>query len=193
MKIAFTGTSSTGKTTLANRLMALPSFVEIVGEFVKEDARSLLRSLGHTSMDDMSRSELRTFQELYLEQKSTNERRRNRFLVDRSYADVAAYWLVRDSFDLPKEKQRSFERRCCELAQGYDLHVYFPFGQIPFRSDGYRSEDLDFHRRIDEKIHELLQEWDLTLIEISSSDLDSRLRQTQLAVSQLPSDGARIY
>jgi nicotinamide riboside kinase len=191
MKIALTGSSSTGKTTQAKRLMEIPSFADVVGEFVTEDARSLLRSLGHTSMDAMSRTDLRRFQELYLEQKSNNERSRERFLADRSYVDVAAYWLVRDSFDLPLSKQQSFERRCRELARGYDLHIHFPFGQIPFASDGYRSEDLDFHRRIGAKILELLRDWDVKFVSIESSDLESRLRQILLAVSQLSTDGAK--
>lgn len=189
MKIALTGSSSTGKTTLARRLMEIRSFADVVGEFVTEDARSLLRSLGHTSMDAMSRAELRRFQELYLEQKANNERNHERFLADRSYVDVAAYWLVRDSFDLPLNMQQSFEGRCRELVSGYDLHIHFPFGQIPFASDGYRSEDLEFHQNIGTKIHELLREWGVKFISIESPDIESRLEQVLHAVSRLSTHG----
>ena len=182
MKIALTGSSSTGKTTLANELMKSEMFAELVGEFIFEDARSLLRSLGHKSMDDMSRIELRRFQEAYLKQKSENEVGRNRFLVDRSFADVAAYWLVRDSFDLSYEIQEAFARQCRELALSYDLHVYFPLGQIPFDADGYRSENQDFHERIGSKIHELLNDWGMPYLTIESQDLEARVQQVLAAV-----------
>lgn len=188
MKIAFTGSSSTGKTTLARQLMENEQFVGVVGEFVTEDARSLLQSLGHSSMDNMSRDELRRFQLRYLEQKLANETNRRKFLVDRSYVDVAAYWLVRDSFDLPIERQESFANRCRELAGSYDLHVHFPFGVIPFASDGFRSESVDFHRRIADKIHELLNSWGISFISIESNDLPQRMQQVVSRVAELARD-----
>lgn len=187
MKIAFTGSSSTGKTTLANRLMGGAAFSEIVGDFVTEDARSLLRSLGHSSMDNMTRKELRAFQQLYFTQKAEHEMNRTRFLVDRSFVDVAAYWLVRDAFDLPIADQSEFENKCRTLAHAYDLHVHFPIGQIPFASDGYRSDDIDFHRRIAEMIEQLLAKWNVRFISITSSDLDSRTQQVLNAVKTFDS------
>lgn len=80
MRIALTGSSSTGKTTLGKRLMENRRCADAVGEFVNEDARSLLRSLGHGNMDRMSRAELRQFQNLYFLQISQNEATRERFL-----------------------------------------------------------------------------------------------------------------
>lgn len=181
MKIALTGSSSSGKTTLARSLMENPKFVELAGEFVTEDARSLLRTLGHQSMDEMTRAEQREFQERYLEQKAANELDRECFLVDRSYVDVAAYWLVRDGFDLPLDEQERFEHTCCELARNYDIHIHFPFGQISFASDGYRSEDVEFHERIATKIHDLLRGWDIEHVTIESPNLEARLKQVLVA------------
>jgi nicotinamide riboside kinase len=187
MKIAFTGSSSTGKTTLAKRLMGVASFSERVGDFITEDARSLLRSLGHSSMDNMHREELRVFQQLYYTQKADHEMNRTRFLVDRSFVDVAAYWLVRDAFDLPIVDQSEFENKCRTLALAYDLHIHFPIGQIPFTSDGYRSEDIDFHSRIAEMIEQVLAKWSVRFISITSSDLDSRVQQVLNAVETFDS------
>lgn len=189
MKVALTGSSSTGKTTLARKLMEDHRFVGIVHEFVTEDARSLLRSLGHTSMDNMSREDLRQFQKLYLNQKSTNEEHRESFLVDRSFVDVAAYWLVRDSFDLPLREQASLESECKALANAYDLHVHFPFGQIPFKRDGYRSEDLTFHQKIADKIHSLLVNWGVRYVTICSSNLEERIQQVLSEVKKLSQKG----
>src|SRR4051812_17933176 len=105
MRIAFTGTSSTGKTTLARELMRVPEFANVVGTFLTEDARALLRELAHKSMDTMSRDELRRFQEEYFQRKAKKEQGAGSFLVDRSFVDVAAYWLVRDTVDLPPNVQ----------------------------------------------------------------------------------------
>jgi len=182
MKIAFTGSSSTGKTTLAKRLMGVEAFSDRVGDFITEDARSLLCSLGHSSMDNMNREELRAFQQLYFKQKAEHEMNQTRFLVDRSFVDVAAYWLVRDAFDLPTVDQSEFENICRAIACAYDLHIHFPIGQIPFTSDGYRSEDVDFHRRIAEMIELLLAKWNVNFVSIISADLDSRTQQVLNAV-----------
>tara|TARA_R110002111_G_scaffold4958_2_gene25836 strand:+ start:5740 stop:6324 length:585 start_codon:yes stop_codon:yes gene_type:complete len=188
MKIAFTGSSSTGKTTLAKRLMQHQEFANVVGNFITEDARSLLESFGHKSMDNMSRDELRKFQKCYLDQKIANEKSRDSFLVDRSYVDVAAYWLVRDSYDLPLIEQTDFENKCRDLAASYDLHIQFPFDQIPFISDGYRSKDLDFHRDIAMKIQYLLDKWGCKYISIESPVIEKRIDQVLLILSDYSHD-----
>ena len=112
---------------------------------------------------------------------------RTRFLVDRSFLDVAAYWLVRDAFDLPIADQSEFENQCRTLARAYDLHVHFPIGQIPFASDGYRSEDIYFHHSIAEMIETLLARWQIRFISIASSDLDSRTQQVLNAIETFDS------
>ena len=177
MRIAFTGSSSTGKTTLAREVMRIPEFEVLVGRFLTEDARALLREMGHTSMDEMSREDLRSFQRRYYDQKSENEKRFESFLVDRSFVDVAAYWLVRDAFDLEPKDRDALVLSCEAGARLYDLHFYFPIGSIPFISDGYRSERIDFHERIDAAIRDLCIQWRITLIPIASPNLKQRIEQ----------------
>lgn len=185
MKVAFTGSSSTGKTTLARRLERRADFSVRFGQVVGEDARSLLRAMGHMSMDEMSRDELREFQRRYFDRKATKESLLQSFLVDRSFVDVAAYWLVRDSHDLPSPERDGLVASCEKLAKGYDLHVYFPMGVVPFQSDGYRSEDSTFHRRIDAKIAELLSLWKLRTIRLAGRTPEEREDELMLAVADL--------
>jgi nicotinamide riboside kinase len=174
MKLALTGSSSTGKTTLALELARCPNFS--ISEFVSADSRSLLEELGYHSMDQMTRDELREFQYLYLERKLAIEADRDSFITERSTVDVAAYWSVRDAYDLPAVTRNSYIDRCRLHALSYDLHVYLPFGVIPFVFDGYRSEDLSFHRAIDQQIKMYLHDWGIQYITVVPTDLESRLK-----------------
>src|SRR5437773_680930 len=99
MKIALTGSSSTGKTTLAHLLTDHEVLSEL--KYVTADSRALLEKMGYRSMDRMTRDQLREFQTAYLECKLNIEGNIESYITERSTVDVAAYWLVRDAFDLP--------------------------------------------------------------------------------------------
>lgn len=175
MRIAFTGSSSTGKTTLGDRLQADPRFVQLVPKHIATDARYLLRKLGHKNMDKMSNGDLRQFQEAYLSRKLELESSQDGYFADRSFVDIAAYWLERDSVDVSPEERQSLVERCRVEATRYDLHIYFPFGLVPFTSDGYRSEDVEMHRCIDKRIRSLLDDWNLKYICLGTDSLEARV------------------
>jgi nicotinamide riboside kinase len=175
MKLALTGSSSSGKTTLIMSVLAHPLLANTSVTFCTTDARQLLQTLGHHSMDRMSRTEMREFQLLYYFKKTLVEEGQDNFVTDRSFVDVAAYWLERDAFDLSQTVQTLLTAQCRQGARKYDLHVYLPFGIIPFRSDGYRSEDLSLHRRIDTRIKTLLKEWNIKFIELATSNHQDRV------------------
>lgn len=183
MRIALTGTSSTGKTTLAHQLMATSAFTNIIPNLITEDARQLLRSLGHRSMDVMTPAELRQFQQLYLEKKIATEFQRSDYLVDRSYVDVAAYFLVRDSREMDTASVQSYVETCRVHALDYDLHFFLPYGRIPFKLDGYRSEDLAFHAAIDRQIQTLLEQWNIYTVRVSALDIGDRVREVLRVLS----------
>ena len=138
------------------------------------DARGLLDSLGHTSMDLMSPDSLRTFQRQYLARKLELEKGKDHYFTDRSFVDVAAYWIVRDSAGLSTEECETVIEQCRLAAARYDLHVYFPFGVISFKSDGYRSEDYEGHRKIDDCIQGLLEKWSISFLRLVGDDLQAR-------------------
>lgn len=177
MRIAFTGTSSTGKTTIADRLMADARFTPRAPKFVTADARAMLRAQGHASMDAMSRQELLAFQYGYLRHKLVSEAGVDGYLTDRSFVDVAAYWLERDSFGVDEAESHQFVAQCEAAARRYDLHVYFPVGVIAFQDDGYRSRNLQFHARIDARITGLLADWGIDAMVLRSADIDERVEE----------------
>lgn len=183
MKLTLTGSSSTGKTTLALELSRCPNLS--IPEFVSADARTLLDEMGHHSMDRMTREELREFQLLYLERKLAMEAQCASFITERSTVDVAAYWLVRDAFDLPEAERNSYIERCRIHSLSYDLHVYLPFGVIPFIFDGYRSEDVSFHEAIDDQIKTLLREWGIHYMSLDTINLESRVETVVAAIKRL--------
>ncbi|MFZ0943940.1 MAG: ATP-binding protein [Syntrophobacteraceae bacterium] len=174
MKIAFTGTSCTGKTTLSYLLREEPWVKSHLPLFITVDARSLLTSRGFQSVDRMSPHELRDFQTEYLSKKIHTEDGQDNYITDRSFVDVAAYWIERDAEGLPLSDVEPYVERCREEVKRYDTHFYFPFGIIQFESDGFRSEDLDFHTRIDLRIQKLLKEWNLRVETLNSRNLLER-------------------
>jgi nicotinamide riboside kinase len=182
MVIALTGSSSTGKTTLSRSLMKEPEFRKHVDDFLTTDARSILKEMGHQSMDRMEREELRQFQRTYLARKQKMEEGRTRYLTDRSFVDVAAYWLRRDAEGLGPEAKAEVVEACRVGAQKYDLHIYCPFDVVGFESDGYRSENIQHHREIGEQIALFLSAWGVRFITLDTAEHHERVRRVLEAV-----------
>src|SRR5258708_39608971 len=89
LRIAITGASSTGKTTLTKALMRDRRFSSIVETLIPERARTLLESLGHASFDEMAREELRDLQHRLFLLKLEEESKSDSYLVDRSFVDMS--------------------------------------------------------------------------------------------------------
>ncbi len=176
MKIAFTGVSSTGKTTLAEELFKDRGIKSVLYEHLTVDARAILKNMGHKSMDKMTKEQLQKFQLLYLNKKILLEKGKECFLVERSFVDIAAYWIERDSIGAPSDVTNLLLEKCRNQSKKYDLHVYFPFGVIPFEEDGYRSENMESHFRVDARILQLLTQWQLEpILTLNYPELSKRL------------------
>lgn len=174
MKIAFTGNSSTGKTTLIKELFKYNDFKSFKLSFFTTDARSLLNAMGAKQMDLMTNTETIAFQKLYFQKKRDDELGKDNFIVDRSFVDVASYWLIREcknDFSLAKD----LVMKSKVLSMKYDIHFYFPYGIIPFKSDGYRSENEIQRKEIGSQIKIFLDEWNLRYISLDTSDLKKRV------------------
>ena len=176
MRVAFTGASSTGKTTLALELMKHPPFRSVVGEFVPSEGASLLRQLGFGGLDDLTQSQTAHFQLAYFVRKFSGEVDRDRCLVDRSFVDVAAHWLERDTVGSSEFIQRLLVEPCRLLARQYDAHFYFPAGLIPFEADGWRSTDIQLQQRLGGRIESLLREWRIPYATITTTDVSERVQ-----------------
>lgn len=175
MIIGVCGSSSTGKTTLLDALSREPLFIQKVPNRTHVDARAILRNMGQQSMDKMTQAQLQLFQRTFIQEKMKLEADLTNFCVDRTFVDVAAFWICRDA---PRGGIRFSDEvveLCRAKAASYALHVFLPFGVIPFKSDGYRSEDLTSHQRISDCMRELLNEWELKWVELDQPDLQWRV------------------
>lgn len=185
MRVALTGSSSTGKTTLAVRLHANSEFRGRIPTYCSTDARELLKSMGHGSIDEMQPEELRDFREHYYLRKLEIEAPQDNFLTDRSFVDVAAYWIELDAVELSPAQRQPFVERCLRAAAAYDLHVYCPFGLIPFEPSMRRSRSQVLHRRVDRRIRGLLEVCRFKMICLAMLDFDERVAAVSRAIAQL--------
>src|ERR1051325_6266395 len=178
MRIAFTGSSSTGKTTLARALSEDPQFTSIVPQFFDSTRYVTPREFGYEQADEMPGNIRREWRMKYFEQKKRAEQWRDGFITDRSFVDIAAYWMVFDCAD-DQSRRNAMELSCRELAERYDMHFYFPTGLVPRERGGRRSQDERLHRGIDLQILDLLRQWKLPFISLSDPRLDERVRSVR--------------
>jgi nicotinamide riboside kinase len=148
------------------------------------DSRAILRRLGHMDMDRMTQTETAAFQREYFERKLALEHAEDAFLTERSFVDVAAYWVERDS---PGDTDGPFVAACHQAVARYDLHIYCPWGVIPFAGDGYRSADLTLHERFDARVRSFLVQWALPAVALVTADLGSRVAQVEDALRRIKS------
>jgi len=179
MKIALTGASSTGKSTLAKEVLALYPNLRAINV----DARGLIAEHGCTNVSDMSPDQYKRFQIAYIERKLSLERAESDYITERSFVDAFVYWRYHCTNISDAADNNRMLGICKSWASRYDLHIYLPFGQIPFSADGYRHNSLDYHYDIGADIKILLQEWRLNFIECVSADLTDRILVCQKALN----------
>ncbi len=155
VKVAFVGSFSTGKTTLANlfaREWDIPLLPEVARQVVE---------LGFP-LDQRATAETETL--IFLKQWRA-EAVHDRFVADRSIYDVLAYadWVMEHNRDHRKENHLWFESReiaMLELRARYDYVFYLPI-EFPIVLDGLRPDDTAFQADIDRRIRHLLQTADV--------------------------------
>lgn len=164
-----------GKTSLTEALMQDRRFSGLVDTMIPERARSLLQSQGYVNFNAMTRQELRNFQRKLFLLKQKEECAADSYLVDRTFVDMAATWLERDTFDHPIDVQNELVIPCRDLAKRYTIQFYLPNQVLAFDHDGIRESDLSLHNRIDIRIQQYLDEWELQYISIQASSLERRV------------------
>lgn len=189
MRIAFAGASSTGKTTVAKRLLENEMFSNLIGDskdlFLTIDARSILTSKKFSCLDNMTHNEKKHFQEIYLKEKIKKEKFKDNYLTDRSFVDLAAYWRENDPEVRTSGESGNYYKKCKLNVVRYDIHFYFPFGTIRFTPDGFRSFDLDYNKSIDKNIRYFLELWDINYVVMNELDIESRVHVVLNKMSQL--------
>ena len=186
MRIAISGSSSTGKTTLVKALSKQGVLQRFGLEAIWTDERALLRAMGFKDTAAMKEEELRTFQTRFVQQKIENEQGRDNFITEHSYVDCAAYWVVRDRIQTPASVQEDdLTARCRQFASLYAIHILLPFGAVPFQPDGYRSTDVHLHRRIANQITQFLASWQLPHVVLQEPNLKGRVQAVADVLGQI--------
>jgi nicotinamide riboside kinase len=171
MKIAFVGSFSTGKTTLAN-LFAREWHVPLLPEVARE-----VVALGFP-LDQTATAETETL--IFLKQWRA-EATHGAFVADRSIYDVLAYadWVMEHNQEERKENHLWLESRAIatlDLRARYDEVFYLPV-EFPIVLDGLRPDDTGFQADVDRRIRALLDGEDVAFHTLSGTVED---RQEQV-------------
>lgn len=164
MKIAFTGSSSTGKTTLAKALEE-----KLILKYINVDSRKIIDDLNHSNIDNLNEQEFIDFQKLWLNEKLVNEKSIDNFITDRTYIDAIAYMQNRNINNI------ELFNKYIKNMDIYDFIFYLPIGRIPFFDDGYRSKNEESNKNVDKLIIELLEKYSIKYHKIVLPDLESSL------------------
>jgi len=165
MRIALTGSSSTGKTTLAKEISKIRKTLK----YLTVDARNIIESYNIINIDDLSNINFMLFQKEWIIQKRNNELTIKDFITDRSFIDPLAYMEDRNIVD------NILGQKCISYMGDYDIIFYIPFGNIPFKSDGYRFDDIARHKKIDKNIQILLDKNKIKYYKIKDLSVEDRL------------------
>jgi len=152
MKIAFTGCSGTGKSTLARdvaRMLKVPAIVGTAKELLEEHHYSWGWHGQVERFIEQNGLQLRLF-----DMQKNREDEHESFVTDRAGVEQAAYAIIESrqtaekQFDLP-----GFLDRCRDYMSHYDMIFYIPWnGGITDHESGYRFS-------VDAIIQRLLSRW----------------------------------
>ena len=179
MKVAFVGSFSTGKTTLANLFAKewdYPLLPEVAREVVE---------LGFP-LDQNATAETETL--IFLKQWHA-ESVHDHFVADRSVYDVLAYadWVMQHEREPRKEDHLWIEARkiaLLDLRARYD-HVFYLPVEFPIVLDGLRPDDPGFQADIDGRIRRLLESADVAY-EVLTGSVEARREQVRAKVGGVP-------
>lgn len=178
MRIALTGASSTGKTTLLNDLLRTAVFKRTKIVKSQLDVRKILHAMGiRADGKNANRQQLRDFQWALLEEKIRQESVLGSYITDRSTVDMAAYWITRDAINGIDADGERYLEKCQSYASRFDVHIYLPFGKIPFNEDGQRPIGRVYNENSCKAIQELLEKWNLPHVTLIKTEPHERVEE----------------
>lgn len=169
LKIAFTGSHCTGKTTLLNDVKdALQS--NIVVNDVTEVARKIIEKGYPLNMDATIDSYVHYIND-QLEAEKTKMEGCDVFISDRTLLDPVAYAMVNSKLPRPYIPQYFIEMMkniWLMEKEKYDIYIYFPV-EFELEMDGVRPFDENYRRQIDDMIVKLLEDNGIKYVKITGN------------------------
>ena len=170
MKIALSGSDSTGKTTLAEEI-GKRFGIPVIGEYARETATNM----GIQDLRGLNPDQAYDFQWRILERKLAEEDKHDTFIADRSVADNIAYYLRWCSRDIDDERNKVYVDRCQERLHYYDHIMVLPPGVIPLENDGFRSSKIYYQYEIHCSILGILTDNKIGWVALNEPELESRI------------------
>lgn len=167
MRIAFTGTHCTGKTTLLKDICRRASESNIKISYVTEVARGIINRGYPLNMDANIDSYIH-----YINDQLSEENNKinlcDIFISDRTLLDPVAYAIVNSHLPRPYIPQYFIDmmKKVWLLEkEKYDLYIYFPI-EFEMEIDGVRPFDEKYRRDIDRQILFLLEENNINFVKM---------------------------
>lgn len=172
MKIALSGSGSTGKSTLAKT--ASKEFnIPLIPEF----AREVAQDMNIQNIRTMNTNQSYTFQTNILDRKFAEEEKYETFISDRSTADNAAYYFRWCCRDIDDKKNKIYIERCFKHLKTYDKIILLPWNSIPLHDDGFRSTKLYYQYEIHCLILGILNDQRIDYEIMQEISINSRLQK----------------
>lgn len=168
MKLAFTGTHSTGKTTLVREISHSIS-ARYTQKYVTEVARKII-GRGYSLGDKATEEAYLHYISDQLEEEHDMDSY-DLFVSDRTLLDPLAYMLVNKEYSCPVISEyliRMMENIWLMEQKKYDWYVYFPI-EFPLVEDGIRPHGNRYREAVDEMIYFLLQKNNIRYITVNGS------------------------
>lgn len=179
MRIAFSGSAGTGKSTIAEMTAARFSL-----PLVPEGVREYLASIGKDSFRDMSSSEMFDMQLHILKTKVDAESNTLDFVADRTTADSMAYtlrWCAKTDTDVLKQ----YTDQCVSHLITYDMVFFCPWGAIEYKQDGLRSRHIYYQLEMEYLIYGILSSHSVPIHVLSEKTMEGRLKEVAEIIKRI--------
>lgn len=177
-KIALIGAAGTGKTTVFDRLFALPKIQEQFSA-IPELARIVCKEKGYKSPYEIE-GDINEFRFDVLRRQIKEENSKVSFIADRSTIDAWAYFMRWSWNTCTVEMTEEFYQAAYDQAQKYDLLIYFPIS-FPVVDDGFRWDNEIYQKQVDRLLLSLVKDWCLEnkFYTVQSTDIEERILELQ--------------
>lgn len=171
MKIALTGSGSTGKSTLASAVHDAYG-VPVIPEF----AREVIKEMGYSTIKELPPERSYDFQMRVLGKKIQAEDAAESFIGDRCTVDALAYFLRWTARDATKEQAEDYIGTCVAQLQKYTHIIVLPWNSLPLVEDGFRSVRPYYQYSIHVSILGLLEDHGIPYWTMPYKTLADRIR-----------------